>query len=128
MIKHTVSYRSGLEERIGTQLQEAGITAEYEGGKVSYMTPAKAHKYTWDFKLPNGIIIESKGIFDATDRAKHMLIRQQHPELDIRFIFSYSKSKLYKGSPTTYAAWCNKNGFLFADKLIPPAWLTETKQ
>ncbi|UZT50013.1 endonuclease I [Enterobacter phage 01_vB_Eclo_IJM] len=29
-----------------------------------------------------------------------------------------SRSKLYKGSPTTYGAWCEKNGFKFADKFI----------
>nr|DAL93602.1 MAG TPA: endonuclease I [Caudoviricetes sp.] len=35
-----------------------------------------------------------------------MLIKQQNPELDIRFIFSRSKTPIYKGSKTTYAAFC----------------------
>jgi hypothetical protein len=56
---------------------------------------------------------------------KHLLVKAQHPDLDIRFVFSRSAAPLYKGSPTTYAMWCNKHGFVFADKLIPVAWLRE---
>ena len=57
--------------------------------------------YTPDFELPNGIIIESKGRFVAADRKKHLLVQKQHPELDIRFVFSNSKAKISKGSKTT---------------------------
>jgi len=118
-------YRSGLEERIAKQLTEAGIESDYESLVIPYTKPESQHKYTADFQLPNGIIVESKGIFDAEDRKKHLLVKAQHPHLDIRFVFSSSKAKLYKGSPTTHAAWCEKNGFKYADKLIPPAWLAE---
>jgi hypothetical protein len=51
------------------------------------------------------------------------LIKQQHPELDIRFVFSNSRSRISKQSKTTYADWCEKNGFMFADKSIPKEWL-----
>ena len=61
----------------------------------------------------------------VADRKKHLLIKEQHPELDIRFVFSSSKAKLSKGSKTTYALWCTKNGFKFADRLIPRAWLKD---
>lgn len=97
----------------------------FEQYKLKYVVPAREATYTPDFILRNGIIIESKGIFDVEDRRKHMLIREQHPELDIRFVFSSSRSKLYKGSKTSYAEWCEKNGFQFADKLIPATWLRE---
>ena len=53
-----------------------------------------------------------------------MQVRKQHPELDIRFVFSNSKGKLYKGSKTTYGEWCEKNNFLYAHRLIPNEWLT----
>lgn len=99
--------------------------AHYETIKVRYERPATSHTYTPDFPLPNGIIVETKGLFSAEDRKKHLLVQAQHPELDIRFVFSNSRAKLYKGSPTTYAAWCEKNGFKYADKLIPRAWLQE---
>lgn len=125
--RHEATYRSGLEERVAKQLEAAGIAVVYEdkAAVIPYTTPAEPHKYTPDFVLPNGIIVETKGIFDAADRKKHTLVREQHPEKDIRFVFSNSKAKLYKGSPTTYAAWCEKNGFQYADKLIPAAWLKE---
>ena len=71
------------------------------------------------------MIVETKGIFEVADRQKHLLVKQQHPGLDIRFVFSRSKSPIRKGSPTTYANWCVKNGFLFADKLIPQDWIDE---
>ena len=113
---HSVgAYRSGLEAKNQQWLEQNGVKAEYESHYINYVIPASDHKYTPDFILPNGIIVETKGIFDSDDRKKHLLVREQHPELDIRFVFSSSRSKLYKGSPTTYGAWCEKNGFKFAD-------------
>lgn len=119
------SYRSGLEEKLADQLKVAGIPPVFEQYEVPYEIPASMHKYTPDFLLPNGILVEGKGLFDSDDRKKHTLIRKQHPGLDIRFVFSSSKTKLYKGSPTTYGAWCEKNGFKYADKVIPKDWLLE---
>jgi len=116
-------FRSGLEDKVSNQLIEAGVPVKYEEMKISYFRPETTHKYTPDFELPNGIIIETKGRFMLADRKKHLLIQQQHPELDIRFVFSSSKAKLSKGSKTTYASWCTKFGFEFADRLIPIAWL-----
>lgn len=118
-------YRSGLEENVAEQLVEANIDAEYESIKIRYTVPAVERKYTPDFPLPNGIVIETKGRFVTDDRKKHLLIKQQYPDLDIRFVFSNSRSRLSKASQTTYAAWCEKYGFKYADKLIPPKWLKE---
>jgi hypothetical protein len=121
----TRGYRSGLEDKISDQLKEAGVVFEYETFKIKYTVPETLHTYTPDFILPNGIIIESKGRFVVADRKKHLYVQKQHPDLDIRFVFSNSKAKISKGSKTTYADWCNKNGFLFADKLIPEEWINE---
>lgn len=121
-------FRSGLEKQIANQLAAAGVESAYESIKVEYIKPEKKAKYTPDFPLPNGIIVETKGRFLTEDRQKHLLIKAQHPELDIRFVFSNSKTRISKTSPTTYAMWCEKNGFRYADKFIPPAWLTETKK
>ena len=85
----------------------------------------KSCKYTPDFLLPNGIIIESKGRFVTADRQKHLYVKQQHPDLDIRFVFSRSRSPISKASSTTYAKWCMTKGFLFADKSIPLEWINE---
>jgi len=116
-------YRSGLEKRIGDALKALGIKFKYESIKISYVKPSTPHKYTPDFILPNNIIVEAKGIFSSVDRKKHLLVKEQHPDLDIRFVFSNSRSKLYKGSKSTYADWCIRHGFLFADKEIPTSWL-----
>ena len=120
-----LGFRSGLEEQIARQLEEAGIDARYESEKIVYLKPARNAKYTPDWILPNGIIIESKGRFVVDDRQKHLLIKEQYPELDIRFVFSNSRNRISKNSKTTYAAWCEKYGFLYSDKLIPQEWLEE---
>lgn len=123
----TGRYRSGLESKIADALEAKGVKYSYEEFKVPYIIPASKHHYTPDFILPNGIIVEGKGLFDSDDRAKHLLIREQFPELEIRFVFSSVNTKLYSGSKTTVAAWCDRNGFKFAAKLIPVSWLKEPR-
>ena len=118
-------YRSGLEDSIADQLKHSRIKAVYEGYSIDYTIPESSHTYTPDFVLPNGIIIETKGIFDATDRKKHLLIKEQRPNLEIRFVFSNIIAKIYKGSKTTHAEWCKKHGFLYAHKAIPASWFKE---
>lgn len=122
-IKH--GYRSGLEEKVASQLKKAKIKVEYESTKIEYTKPESRHIYTPDFCLPNGVIIETKGRFTLEDRKKHLLIKEQMPWLDIRFVFSNSRGKIRKGSKTSYADWCVKNGFKYADKLIPKEWIDE---
>ena len=117
------SYRSGLEEKIQTQLAEAKIKAQYEPGRIPYTVAPKT--YTPDFVLPNGIVIETKGYFLSADRTKHLVIKAQHPNIDLRFIFQNPNQKLNKTSHTTYADWCKKHGFAYASKRIPTEWLTE---
>jgi len=119
-IKH--GYRSGLEERVSKELEEAGVKYEYETQKIKYRVE-EDRTYTPDFILPNGILVETKGRFTTADRKKHLLIQKQYPKHDIRFVFQNSRAKLYKGAKTTYAQWCDKHGFLYADKSIPEEWL-----
>lgn len=118
--------RSGLEESVCQQLISLGVSYEYETLKLKYIRPASSHVYTPDILLPNGIIIELKGRFLAPDRQKHLLVKKHNPELDIRFVFSNSNARISKTSKTTYAMWCRKNGYLFADKTIPEEWINES--
>ncbi len=120
-------YRSGLEQDTAKFLKKRRIGFTYEEMKIKWIDP-KIKTYTPDFVLDNGIIIETKGRFISPDRAKHLAVRNQHPELDIRFVFTNSKSKLYKVSKTTYGMWCNKYDFKYADRYIPEAWLKEPKR
>lgn len=118
-------FRSGLEERIAEQLDKAGVEYTYEKLKLDYVKPASKHVYTPDFVLSNGIIIETKGRFLLADRQKHILVKRHNPTLDIRFVFSNSNARISKASTTTYAQWCIKNGFKYADKTIPEGWMNE---
>src|SRR5512137_1047626 len=93
-LKH--GFRSGLEEETSKFLTDNGAKFTYEEMKIKYLQPATERQYTPDFVLENGIIIETKGRFLVADRKKHILIKRQHPHLDIRFVFSNSKQKLNK--------------------------------
>lgn len=121
------SFRSGLEDKIALQLTRAGVAFLYEKLKLTYVVPTKAHVYTPDFELPNGIIVETKGLFDTADRQKMKLVKAQHPELDIRFVFSNANARITKKSPTTYAKWADTNGFPWANKEVPHEWLEEAR-
>ena len=122
-IKH--GYRSGFEHKVADQLTEAKIKYKYENTVINYIKPETNHTYTIDFTLPNGILVETKGRWVLEDRKKHLLIKEQHPELDIRIVFQNSNGKIRKGSKTTYANFCDKNGIIWADKEIPKSWYTE---
>lgn len=117
-------YRSGFEDDVAKELKAKGVEFTYEKEKIKWVD-LKVRTYTPDFVLGNGIIIETKGRFVANDRRKHKEIKKQFPDLDIRFVFYNSRSKLYKGAKSSYADWCDKYGFTYADKSIPDAWLQE---
>ena len=122
-------WRSGFEMDLAAFLRSEGIEFEYEQNKIQYIVPARNAKYTPDFyiKTRTGktIIVETKGHFVTSDRQKMILVKQQFPDLDIRLVFSRSSTKISKQSNTTYAMWCEKHGFPYADKVVPQEWLDE---
>ena len=132
--RHAIAkgYRSGLEEKVSRQIEDAGLPVQYETEKVSYTWPERQSTYTPDFKLPakNGgfFYVETKGIWTVEERQKWHLVHEQHPDIDFRLVFSNQNARLYKGSPTTYAAYCDKHGFTYANKVIPQEWLDEGKE
>ena len=127
-VKKVGTFRSGLEKKIADTLKKLKVKFRYEQDKIRYHKPVSYHTYLPDFVLPNGIIIEAKGRFTSPDRKKHLLLQQQYPHLDIRFVFSNSNSKLSKTSNTTYGSWCDKHGFEYADKEVPKEWIKEKKK
>ncbi len=100
----------------------------FEALKVPYIQPQSSHTYTPDFVLPSGIVIETKGLFQTADRQKQIMVKAQHPALDLRFVFWNAQAKISKNSKTTYAMWADKNGFLWAHRKIPESWLGEGKK
>ena len=126
-IKH--GFRSGLEDTVNDMLKENGKSFSYESEKISYIQPETKHNYTPDFvlnKMVGGkMYVETKGRWVKTDRLKFDLIFEQYPGIDIRFVFQNPNAKLYKGSKTTYAQYCDKKGWRWAKKEIPEEWLKE---
>ncbi len=113
------TFKSGLERKIWEQLPK---DAQYEVDKLKYTVE---HTYCPDFKLRENTYIEGKGRFLSADRAKHLHIKEQHPDVTIHFLFGNSQNTLTKSSKTTYAEWCDKHGFKWADFYrdgIPQEW------
>ena len=115
--------RSSLEAKVIADLEVRGVEFKYESERVPY-TPAPKN-YVPDLVLKGGkLLVEVKGWFTSADRSKHLRVKEQHPELDIRFVFGRAQNKLSKKSSTTYAAWCEKHGFKYAEGRVPDEWLS----
>jgi hypothetical protein len=104
-----------------------GFTTDYEPDTFQY-TVEETRSYTPDFRIQTRsgktFYIEYKGVLDLETRKKMVRVRDQHPELDVRFVFQKAGNKIRKGSPTSYSKWCDQNGFQWADNKIPREWLT----
>ena len=115
-------YRSQFEKLVALKIKNDGGNFEYETIRIPY-TPKIRH-YTPDFYIPEtDIYIEAKGQLTQEDRTKMILVKKQCPEYDIRFVFTNCKNKIYIGSSTTYADWCNRHEFYWAEKSVPKEWL-----
>mgnify|MGYP001254281940 FL=1 len=123
-IAKRLGFRSGLECKVAEDLKSKGIKFGYETIKIEWEDLCY-RTYTPDFILHNNIIVETKGYWTSTDRRKLLCIKKQHPDLDIRIVFTNSRTKLRKGAKSSYAEWCIKHKFEFADKRIPEEWLKE---
>ena len=128
-LQPTSKFKSKLEEEFSNFLFSKKINFGYETFTISYLKPSKASRYTPDFKCLS-VLFETKGHFVTADRKKHLLIKQQYPKIDIRFVFSNSKNRIGKKSKTTYAKWCELKGFPYhciatTKQFLPNNWITE---
>lgn len=123
-----VKFRSGFEEEVGKALDKEDFPYEYESVVIYYKEPEKNRKYVPDFILKGDekvIYIEAKGQLTLADRKKHIQLKLQHPELDIRLVFQNPNNKIRKGSKTSYSQWADKNEIPWAAKSVPKGWLME---
>jgi len=126
MSKVRSGFRSGLEVEIAGQLIKNKVEFEYEKHQLEYQR--NPSKYIPDFYLPHlGFYIEVKGRLQTSDRVKHQLIKEQHPEVDIRFVFGRASNKIRRGSKTTYGEWADRYGIPWADGKVPKEWLNKQK-
>ena len=115
-------YKSRFERRFASDLKQRRIVFDYEKHKFPYQPKIKT--YTPDFYMPEfDLFVETKGFFNVADRVKHLLIKEQHPDIDIRFVFMNPFTKINRKSSTTYASWCEQHGFQFAKERIPKEWI-----
>jgi len=125
--KRNAGYRSKFELFLARKLIQNKVKFEYEKKKIMYIP--KVRTYTPDFYIPaTDIYIEAIVEFDKADRVKMALIKEQHKDLDIRMVFMNARNKIYKGSKTTYADWCLKHNYRWAEKVIPMEWLRNEKR
>lgn len=115
----TSKYKSKFEANFADSLHKKKIKFTYETISIDYTI---SYSYRPDFIL-NNFYCETKGYFSSEDRRKHLVIKKARPELDIRFCFQNSKTKLTKAKNSiSYAKWCERHGFLYCDKFIPDDW------
>lgn len=101
--------RSKFEVAVAEQLDKLGLLFEYETEKYAYTVPAKPRKYLIDFKVGD-VILEVKGYLDYDDQLKMLLVKEQHPNIRIMFLFQKPYQKLPRRK-ITHAEWAEKHGF-----------------
>jgi hypothetical protein len=105
-------------------LKNRGVAYEYEPCKLPYTV---TRNYTPDLKIGE-TYIEVKGYFRQDAQRKMRNMKEQHPELDIRFLFQRANSpvqgakKRKDGTKMTCGEWADKHNFIWAEEIIPDDW------
>lgn len=120
------TFRSKFEAQIYNTAKASRKVLTFEP-KNAILNYTISYRYQPDFILPNGILIEAKGHLDVFDRRKMIAVKTCHPELDIRFVFQNSRSRLSRHGKT-YGEWAEKAGFPWAEGSIPLEWWKENKK
>ncbi len=143
----TVAGHLSKGEDIGVaHLKDSDIEHVYEKIKIPYTVPESKHYYLTDVAvgplgdIPKPIniheivighityLLEFKGYpFTGADRKKYILVRDQNPEIDLRFVFHNAHRQMNKKYKTTYGQWATKHNFKWAHQVIPQEWLDEAK-
>ncbi len=123
-------FKSKFEGIVGDYLLKEKGDLQYEVDAIQFTQPEVKRKYKPDFKIADNIYVECKGIFSLDDRKKMLWVKEQHPNKTFYILFYNAHQKLRKGSNTTYADWCDKHGFIWADwfrsgRAIPQEWFSD---
>ncbi len=115
------SVRSGLELQVSVILKHFKVPYTFEAEQIKFVSQPENHTYTPDFRITTEsgkvIFIETKGRMEQTDRKKHLWIKAQHPDLDIRFVFSKPNAWDRAAKTRSYAKWADANGFKWCSKM-----------
>lgn len=122
----TSEYRSKFEQQVAGSLNKRGLAFAYESQALTYTITAT---YTPDFVLPNGVLVETKGLFTPEDRRKMLAVKAQHPDKDIRLCFMRADTKLSRRpGALSYWQWAERHGFIWCEKQIPTTWFNHAIQ
>ena len=114
-------FKSKFEKIVAEKFE---LVDQYELDKLDFIQPEQKRKYIPDFKLTENAYLEVKGKFTTEDRKKMLWVKEQYPHIRFYLLFQNPRLKIRKGSPTSVADWCDKNGFEWTDihKGIPQHW------
>lgn len=116
-------FRSKFEAEVYKTAKASRRRLDYEP-KDAIINYTISFRYQPDFRLPNGVLIEAKGLLDTWDRRKMLAVKDACPELDIRFVFQSARRRLSRNGKT-YGEWAEAAGFQWAEGTIPLEWFRE---
>lgn len=122
-----MKFKSKFEQTVSKVL---GNRAKYEPDKIRFVQPAVERTYIPDWKIGEHVYIETKGKLDLETRKKMVWVKDQHPHCKFYILFQNAFNRITKRSNTTYADWCDRNGFEwghFPDG-IPEHWFKVEEQ
>ena len=128
-------YRSLFERNMANLFRKSGHgDFQYEVATIPYTLQCI---YTCDFYFAsNGLLIETKGLFDKDDRRKHLAIKSTYPNLDVRLVF-YKDAPLIntkarkkkkdgtRGESMLYSDWCKQHNIKYSIGAPPASWFDE---
>ena len=114
-------------KKVEIQLKKQGVEYELNNKDkaIEYISCKKTKVFVPCFVMSDGMIIECVSGLLARDCRKYLLLREQHPDLDIRFVFEIDNMKILGGDGLSLAEWAASNRFHWAKKLIPLEWMVE---
>lgn len=107
-------YKSKYENEVA---QILGSLVKYETDILYYIVPETIRKYNPDFtfKSKKPIYLETKGKWTPEDRKKHVLLKEQYPDIKIVLLFQDASKRISKKSKTTYGEWATKHNLTWLD-------------
>lgn len=119
--KRSGRFKSGLEKDFADGCRRLGLPFVYEADRIQYSRPSH---YVPDWKIADGIYIETKGWLAPFQRANLIAFQEQYPDIRILLLFANASNRLSSKSKTTYGEWASRHGFEWADfrNGVPTHW------
>lgn len=128
--------RSGFEDDFFMTATLRGWEVAFEPIRLPYVVPEQKRHYLPDFvfdpkalkvlptitsieDLRGKIIIETKGLLTAKDRAKMLLVKKTYPWMDIRMVFQRD-NWVTNTKKMRYSQWAERHGFPWYVGHAPP--------